>query len=95
MLPAAGADDEARQDEATGSPEDDRVSELIADDGSLATTELVMMEVMAGAKTDGRKEDLRRLLLRFHLLPSMRQRTSMQRCASTACAGEPESRRDA
>ena len=56
-------------DRATGSPADDRVSELIAADGPLATTELVMMEVMAGAKTDGREEDLRRLLLRFHLLP--------------------------
>ena len=56
-------------DRATGSPVDDRVSELIADDGPLATTELVMMEVMAGAKADGREEDLRRLLLRFHLLP--------------------------
>ena len=56
-------------DRATGSPVDERVSELIADDGPLATTELVMMEVMAGARTDGREEDLRRLLLRFHLLP--------------------------
>lgn len=56
-------------DRATGSPVDRRVSELIANEGPLATTELVMMEVMAGAKTDGRKEDLRRLLLRFDLLP--------------------------
>lgn len=56
-------------DRATGSPVDDRVSEIIADDGPLATTEPVIMEVMAGARTDGREEDLRRLLLRFHLLP--------------------------
>lgn len=56
-------------DGATGSPVDERVSELIADDGPLATTELVMMEVMAGARTDSREDDLRRLLLRFHLLP--------------------------
>jgi len=55
-------------DRATGSRVDDRVSALITDDGPLATTELVMMEVMAGAKTDTREEDLRRLLLRFHLL---------------------------
>jgi len=55
-------------DRATGSRVDDRVSELITDDGPLATTELVMMEVIAGAKTDTREEDLRRLLLRFHLL---------------------------
>ncbi len=56
-------------DRATGSPVDGRVSELIAEDGPLATTELVMMEVLAAARTDGREEDLRRLLLRFHLLP--------------------------
>lgn len=55
-------------DRATGSTVDERVSELIADDGPLATTEPVMMEVMAGARTVGREEDLRRLLLRFHLL---------------------------
>ena len=56
-------------DRATGSQVDARVSELIADDGPLATTELVVMEVMAGARTDRRQEDLRRLLLRFQLLP--------------------------
>jgi predicted nucleic acid-binding protein len=28
-----------------------------------------MMEVLAAARTDAREEDLRRLLLRFHLLP--------------------------
>lgn len=56
-------------DRATGSPVDDRMSELITRDASLATTEPVMMEVMAGARTDRREEDLRRLLLRFHLLP--------------------------
>lgn len=56
-------------DRATGSQVDERVSELIAEDGPIATTELVMMEVMAGARTDGREEDLRRLLLRSRLLP--------------------------
>ena len=64
----AGTSAWVEYDRATGSPVDDRVSELVADDGPLATTELVMMEVMAGAKTEGREEDLRRLLLRFHLL---------------------------
>jgi predicted nucleic acid-binding protein len=44
------------------------VSELIAGDGPLAVTEPVMMEVLAGARTDEREEDLRRLLLRFDLL---------------------------
>jgi predicted nucleic acid-binding protein len=32
-------------------------------------TEPVVMEVLAGARTDGREVELRRLLLRFHLLP--------------------------
>jgi predicted nucleic acid-binding protein len=35
----------------------------------LAVTEPIMMEVVAGARTDEREGDLRRLLLRFHLLP--------------------------
>ena len=56
-------------DRATGSQVDARVSQLIADDGPLATTEPVVMEVMAGARTDRREEDLRRLLLRCQLLP--------------------------
>jgi predicted nucleic acid-binding protein len=55
-------------DRATGSAVDVRIVELIANDGPLAFTEPVMMEVMAGAKTDDREEDLRRMLLRFHLL---------------------------
>jgi hypothetical protein len=44
------------------------MSELIADEGPLAVTEPVIMEVVAGARTDDRETDLRRLLLRFHLL---------------------------
>jgi hypothetical protein len=55
-------------DRATGSRVDDRVSELIATDGPLAITEPVVMEVASGARTAGREEDVRRLLLRFHLL---------------------------
>jgi predicted nucleic acid-binding protein len=55
-------------DRATESRVDQRVSELIADEGPLAVTEPVMMEVLAGARTDEREQDLRRLLLRFHLL---------------------------
>lgn len=55
-------------DRATESRVDLRVSELIASDGPLAVTEPVMMEVLAGARTGGREEDLRRLLLRFDLL---------------------------
>jgi predicted nucleic acid-binding protein len=55
-------------DRATGSPVDQRLTELISNDGPLAVTEPVIMEVVAGARTDNREADLRRLLLRFNLL---------------------------
>ena len=55
-------------DRATGSSVDQRLVELISDDGPLAVTEPVIMEVVAGARTDEREVDLRRLLLRFALL---------------------------
>ncbi len=55
-------------DRATGSPVDRRLSDLIGDDGPLAITDPVIMEVLAGARTDRREADLRRLLLRFDLL---------------------------
>lgn len=55
-------------DRATSSAVDQRLMELIADQGPLAVTEPVIMEVLAGARTDDRETDLRRLLLRFHLL---------------------------
>ncbi len=54
-------------DRATGSAVDLRLSELIASDGPVAVTEPVIMEVLAGARSDARQADLRRLLLRFHL----------------------------
>ncbi|MDA8047213.1 MAG: hypothetical protein M0Z30_18575 [Actinomycetota bacterium] len=54
-------------DRATESRVDQRVSELIASDGPLAITGPVMLEVLAGARTDEGEEDLRRLLLRFDL----------------------------
>jgi predicted nucleic acid-binding protein len=56
-------------DRATGSAADLRLSELIAADGPVAVTEPVIMEVLAGARSDAREQDLRRLLLRFHLYP--------------------------
>lgn len=56
-------------DRATARPVDVRMSELIADDAELAVTEPVVMEVLAGARDDRRESDLRRLLLRFALLP--------------------------
>jgi hypothetical protein len=55
-------------DRATGSPVDTRLSELISASDDIAVTEPVMMEVLAGARDEDRVSDLRRLLLRFHLL---------------------------
>jgi predicted nucleic acid-binding protein len=55
-------------DRATGSVVDRRVTELIADGNQAAVTEPVIMEVTAGARSDEREGDLRRLLLRFDLL---------------------------
>lgn len=54
-------------DRATGSSADQRVTELIATDGPLMFTEPVLMEVLAGARSPAREEDLRRMLLRFSL----------------------------
>ncbi len=55
-------------DRATGSGVDQRLTELIGTQSALATTEPVLMEVMAGARDERRESDLRRLLLRFDLL---------------------------
>jgi len=55
-------------DRATGSAVDQRLTELIRDEGPLAVTEPVLMVVMAGARDDERERALRRLLLRFDLL---------------------------
>ncbi len=55
-------------DRATGSAVDRRMTELIASDGPIAVTEPVLMEVLAGARDERRADDLRRLLLRCHLL---------------------------
>lgn len=54
-------------DRATGSAADQRIVELISTDGPLMFTEPVLMEVVAGARSDARERDLRRLLLRFEL----------------------------
>jgi predicted nucleic acid-binding protein len=55
-------------DRATGSAVDLRLRALIAGGGHVAVTELVVMEVVAGAIDDAREVDLRRLLRRFELL---------------------------
>lgn len=54
-------------DRGTGGRVDQRLTGLIAEDGPLAVTEPVVMEVLAGARSDAREHDLRRLLLRFEL----------------------------
>ncbi len=54
-------------DRATGSAVDERLAELISDGGPLAVTEPVIMEVLAGARSDAQEDELRRLLLRFEL----------------------------
>jgi predicted nucleic acid-binding protein len=56
-------------DRATGSAADQRVAELIETDGPLAVTQPVLMEVLAGARSDAREDDLRRLLLSFGFVP--------------------------
>lgn len=55
-------------DRATGSAVHRRMVRLIAEEGPLSVTEPVVMEVLAGARSDQRELDLRRLLLRFQLL---------------------------
>jgi len=55
-------------DRATGSVAEQRLRSLIDSDGPLAVTEPVMMEIMAGARSERRASELRRLLLRFELM---------------------------
>ncbi len=56
-------------DRGTGSSVDDRVAELISQGAPLAVTEPVLMEVLAGARTEARERDLRRLLLGLRFRP--------------------------
>lgn len=53
----------------TGTPEAERVREGIRRGEPLATTEVVRMELLAGARSEAEARDLRRLLARFTLLP--------------------------
>ncbi len=55
-------------DRATGSPVDQRLTDLIRRDGHIAVTEPVIMELAAGSRDGGREADIRRLLGRFALL---------------------------
>jgi predicted nucleic acid-binding protein len=55
-------------DRGTGSPVDRRVEQLLSQELGVATTEPIVVEVLAGARDDRRAADLRRLLLRCQLL---------------------------
>ncbi|MDZ7801015.1 MAG: PIN domain nuclease [Trueperaceae bacterium] len=55
-------------DRGNGSPVDQRLTKLIADNDEIAVTEPVLMEVLAGARDESSASELRRLLLRFRLL---------------------------
>jgi predicted nucleic acid-binding protein len=54
---------------ATGHVSDQRLRSLIEKEQDLATTEPVVMEVLAGARDEGHASRLRRLLLRTELVP--------------------------
>jgi len=54
---------------ASGHAADQRLSNLIEGDAELATTEPVVMEVLAGARDEADASRLRRLLLRTELVP--------------------------
>jgi predicted nucleic acid-binding protein len=56
-------------DRATGSTVERRLAELIDREAAIAVTEPIIMELQAGARDDRRQELLRRLLLRFDLIP--------------------------
>lgn len=57
-------------DRATGSPVDAALTRLIAAGGTeLAVSEPILMEVLAGAKSEKRHGDLRRLVTSFGWLP--------------------------
>ncbi len=46
-----------------------RLRQMIADDAPLATTDVVVMELLAGARSAADRDELRRLLLRCTFLP--------------------------
>ncbi len=54
---------------ATGSPVHRRMRQLITEDAGVVTTDVVVMELLAGATKDEELTELRRLLLRFEHLP--------------------------
>lgn len=55
-------------DRATGSAVDERLTSLIRSGAEIGVTEPVLMEVLAGARDEGRERALRRLLTSFSWL---------------------------
>ncbi|HET8863474.1 MAG TPA: PIN domain nuclease [Solirubrobacterales bacterium] len=54
---------------ATGSPAHSRLKSALDSQAELATTDVIMMEVLAGARDDADRDWLRRLLYNQHFLP--------------------------
>ena len=54
---------------ATGSPADLRLTSALASEEPLATTGLILLEILAGARDERQAHDLRRLLDRCQFLP--------------------------
>lgn len=70
----------AAYDRATGTAVHQRMVQLIGSgEEELSVTEPVAMEVLAGARSDQRERDLRRLVLRFRCSGSIPPQTSMPR----------------
>jgi predicted nucleic acid-binding protein len=53
---------------ATGSPVDLTLRRFIGDGAELATSEIVLMEVLAGARSDRHRDELRERLMRYPVL---------------------------
>jgi hypothetical protein len=54
---------------ATGSPLHLRVRDLLQEEAELASTDVVVMEILAGARDDADRDRLRRLLYGLRFLP--------------------------
>ena len=77
---------------ATGSLADLRLTRAIETDEPLATTGLVLLELLAGARDEQHARDLRRLLDRCSFLRSRSHPTTKQRPRSTGAAVAKEAR---
>jgi predicted nucleic acid-binding protein len=80
-------------DRATAGAVDLRMAELVGGDGPQAVTERVIMEVLAGARSDVSAADLRRLLLRLYLYRFDAAADFDGAAGSTVAAGRLGSRR--